>query len=133
MAALQILLLEKDPLIGWHIRWEVAGAGHALLLARGPEEARQLYLQHLPDCVILNFRNLPEADGYQLAADLHAHFPARTLLLTGARRQELYAAPHFHAGYDVLYKPFSRAQLQRALRRLFRPDPQAADPGDFLP
>ncbi|MCO6492925.1 MAG: response regulator [Phaeodactylibacter sp.] len=118
MQPLTIILVEDDPVIALSLKTNLEFDGFQVFCARSPAEAIRLCDKHLPDLVILNFLLQYEQDGMALARLLRTRYLAATLLATGARPQDIARSGDFYAGQEVLFKPFTRRQLQEAVARL---------------
>ena len=118
MQPLTILLLEDDPVIALALKTTLELDGFKVLCTSHPAETIRLCSQQLPDLVILNFHQKHEQDGMALARLLRTRYLAATLLATGARPQDIARSADFYAGQEVLFKPFTRRQLQEAIGRL---------------
>ncbi|MCB9298943.1 MAG: response regulator [Lewinellaceae bacterium] len=118
MQPLAILLVEDDPVIALGLKTTLELDGFKVLCAGSPAEAIRLCDEHLPDIAILNFHRKHEMDGMALARLLRTRYLAATLLATGARPQDIARSADFYAGQEVLFKPFTRRQLQEAIGRL---------------
>jgi DNA-binding response OmpR family regulator len=120
MRAVTILLFEHEPVISLDLKMELALLGCTVFQVQHVSEIAETCQQHLPDLALINFRQDQLSDGMSLARTLRVRFQMKVLLVTGARPSDLASAPDFYAGQEVLYKPFSRLQLRKALIKLFR-------------
>lgn len=105
-----VLLLEDDPVIALDIRLELEQQGFQVLTCGDVPTAVQLFEEHLPGMVLLNF-SLKTMDGMALAKLLDNHHPTKIAFVTGARPQDLQASESFLQKYRVIYKPFTHRQL----------------------
>lgn len=82
----------------------------------GPEELSAANSAYQPSLIILNYRYPEGPNGMELARSLLAQSSAKILCITGAGRAEVESARMPDSRLHVLYKPFSRAQLQSCLQ-----------------
>lgn len=82
----------------------------------GPEELSAATMNYQPSLIILNYRYPVGPNGMELARDLLAQSAANILCVTGAGKAEIESARTPDSRLHVLYKPFSRAQLQSCLQ-----------------
>lgn len=113
-----VLLLEDEPIIAADIQWCLKALNCRVLYAEQPSEVPTCCAQQTPVLAILNFHREAFADGMAQLRALRAVHPIKIFLLTGARWQDIKDTPDFNgACCEVLFKPFTRAQLQAALRK----------------
>lgn len=112
-----VLLAEDEPIIASEISAVLAEKGCRVILASGLQELTDACGQQHPDLVILNFRQPALTDGMAIARMLQQHFRLSVLFVTGACPQDIAASKDFDASLNILYKPFTRAQLQQFLDR----------------
>lgn len=110
-----ILLYEDEPVVALHLKRELEAQGHKVLSASNRAEALALCLKYLPEFAIINFREEYPDDGMELARMLRVRFLIKTLLITGARIQDLEESPDFYAGQHVLFKPYTPLQLRQSV------------------
>ena len=111
----KILLMEDEPIIASDLKNMLESKGYRVFHADGAAKALSLCARHLPGFAILNFHQKDSGDGMSLARLLRTRYLVKILLVTGARSKDLSGAPDYYAGHEVLYKPYTRRQLQRAL------------------
>lgn len=121
-----ILLMEDEPVIAHFIRDEAERQGNQVLNATNVAEAFQLCEQYRPRYALLNFRQTGATDGMAFAREFHRRFNIRVLFLTGARLQDIEAAPDFKPLHRVLLKPFTFSQLKRTLAVFLNESPDDA-------
>lgn len=116
-----ILLVEDTPDLADVIRRELQSAGHRVWHATDGRLALELYSEHQPDLVILDWM-LPKLDGLEVLRRIRQHSMTPVLMLT-ARSDEIDRVIGLEVGADdYLSKPFGmrellarvRAQLRRA-------------------
>ncbi len=115
MSSPKILLMEDEPIIASDLRNMLESKGYLVLHANGAAKALSLCARHLPDFAILNFQQKDIGDGMALARLLRIRCGVKVFFITGARSRDFSGAPDFYAGHEVLHKPFTRQQLQKAL------------------
>ena len=118
MQPLTILMVEDEPVIAFDLRLELKQLGHQVLTATDAGEAIRLSARHQPDVAILNFLLKNTIEGMALARLLRTRYLIGVLFITGARCCDLETSGHFYPGVEVLYKPFTRAQLKDFLLKL---------------
>lgn len=114
MYAPLILLAEDEPIISLQLRLELEQFGYQVFIASDAKEILQLYAQHLPEIIILNFWMKEGPDGIELIQSLRNKHYTRVMFITGARSQDVKKAKDYRE-YSVLYKPFTRKQLRSFL------------------
>lgn len=114
-----VLLIEGEPVIAADLSALLQSLHCQVLWAANGREAFALCALRVPDFVVLNFCRSDGTDGMALARALRETFPIKVFFVTGARRQDLEASPHFEAGHAVLYKPFTWPQFKTAMRYNF--------------
>lgn len=112
------LLLENEPVIAADLSTLLRDLGWQVLWAADGCEALALCALHVPDLAVLHFKQPDGADGMSLARVLRANFPVKVFLVTGARQQDLEAAPDFEADCTTLFKPFTRWQFKTMLQHI---------------
>lgn len=110
-----VLLLEDEPVIAADLVSLLRDIGCRVVQAHDWQEALALCAQHTPDVALLNFRQPQAPDGMAVARLLRTYFAVKICFVTGARRSDMAESPDFDAAHPVLFKPFSRGQLRRAL------------------
>ncbi len=117
MCSTKILLLEDEPVIASDLKKVLEAKGYQVFHADSAAKALALCDRHLPDFAILNFQQKDIGDGMALACLLRIRYLVKILFVTGARSKDLSGSPDYYAGYEVLYKPYTRRQLQKALSK----------------
>lgn len=110
-----VLLLEDEPIIAAELQWCLKALNCQVLYAERPSEVQACCAQQMPELAILNFHQYAFAESLAQIRALRAVNPIKIFLLTGARWQDIEEAPGSNC--EVLFKPFTRAQLQAALRK----------------
>lgn len=123
MRPLTILLIEDEPVIACHLKQELENAGHQVREVSCIDQAEKEFSRLIPVLVILNFLRKNPMDGMALARRLRTCYPAKFLLITGARREDLEASEHFYAGHDVLHKPFTLRQFWLSFEAVMEENP----------
>jgi len=113
MPTLTILLAEDEPIISMEIRQILEDQGHQVIQASALKDLMEACVQYHPSLAILNFRPRENGDGMSIAQYLKDQFMLPSLFITGAQPQEIKSAKNFNPGLDILYKPFTPAQLRR--------------------
>ena len=117
MRSLTVLLAEDEPIISMEIRQILEDQGHQVIQATTLNDLKDACAQHKPSLAILNFKPKENGDGMSVAQSLKDQFKLPVMFITGALPQEIKSARHFNPGLEVLYKPFSPAQLRRSVQR----------------
>ncbi len=110
-----LLLVEDEPIIALDLQYELERQGYYVLKAADAAEALLLSAKHLPNAAIINFQFKNQPDGMALARLLRTRYLTKVLFITGAGPKDLEASKDFYVGHEVLYKPFTRRQLQSFL------------------
>lgn len=112
------LLLEDEPVVAESIRVMLRDFGCEVCHATDRTEALALCARRAPDFALLNFHRMGLPDGMAFARLLQAYFPVKVFFVTGARYADLATSPDFDPAHPVLFKPFTKRQLRRALADL---------------
>ena len=111
-----ILVVEDDPAVLTLLESLLARAGYEVITAADPEQAAAAATAHARIDLMIADVALPRMDGRELARRLTAERPGlRTLFVSGIRGVPAHPGP---AGSDFLAKPFTPAELERAVRAL---------------
>ncbi|MBN8677927.1 MAG: response regulator [Chitinophagales bacterium] len=111
-----ILLAEDDPIIALDLMENLEQFPFQVVELDGPEELSAANSAYQPSLIILNYRYSEGPNGMELARSLLAQSSAKILCVTGAGRAEVESESTPDSRLHVLYKPFSRAQLQSCLK-----------------
>ncbi|HEV2393090.1 MAG TPA: response regulator [Verrucomicrobiae bacterium] len=115
----RILVVEDDPVAAHTIRTILAVDGHTVEVAQDGEQALVRFSAGDYDLVITDFK-LAEMDGMELAAAIRQHSPAKPIILITAYTEAIKGGLGKVSNVDlVLRKPFSVAELQAALGKVF--------------
>lgn len=114
----RILIVEDDLVLAQTVRVALALEGHSVEVAGDGEQALALFETGQYELVVTDFQ-LPKMDGLELAQAIKERAPWCPIILITA-----YAETVLHTGTVsnvdiVLGKPFSRAQLAAAMRKIF--------------
>lgn len=114
-----ILLVEDEIKLAEIIRRELEVIGFQVWHAKDGYQALQLFQQHTPDLVILDWI-LPEMSGLDVLRQLRKTSPVPILMLT-ARTDPVDRVVGLEVGADdYLVKPFNMSELIARIRALFR-------------
>lgn len=114
-----ILLVEDEIKLAEIIRRELEVIGFQVWHAEDGYQALQLFQQHAPDLVILDWI-LPEMSGLDVLRQLRKTSPVPILMLT-ARTDPVDRVVGLEVGADdYLVKPFNMSELIARIRALFR-------------
>lgn len=110
--------MEDDLVLAQTVRVALALEGHSVEVAGDGEQALALFETGQYELVVTDFQ-LPKMDGLELAQAIKERAPWCPIILITA-----YAETVLHTGTVsnvdiVLGKPFSRAQLAAAMRKIF--------------
>ena len=115
----RILVVEDEIVAALSIRTALAVDGHTVELAEDAARALLMFQASQPDLVITDFQ-LPNMDGLELAETIKQHFPSILIILMTAYTEKLGGSLGEVSNVDlVLSKPFSVAQLQAAVLKVF--------------
>ncbi|HKP56185.1 MAG TPA: response regulator [Polyangiales bacterium] len=104
----RILVIDDEPLIGRVVRSVLSR--HAVDVSLSPREALQLVNTRDYDLILCDFR-MPEMTGLELYQQLHPKQRSMFVLMTGSRDHAEIQEFAQRKPTCVLYKPFSRAEL----------------------
>ncbi len=119
VAPKRILVVEDDQVAAHTIRTVLALDGHSVEVSRDAERALAMFAATPFDLVITDFL-LGQTDGLELAAAIKKHTPTTPIILITAYAEKIQGSMGKVSNVDqVVSKPFSRAQLQEALRKVY--------------
>lgn len=121
MVKAKVLIVEDDESILSGLLLNLELEGYEVAAARTGREGIELHRQHTPDLVLLDVM-LPEADGYQVLAEIRKiDQRVPVLILTAKDAQSELVAGLEHGADDYITKPFALpellARINAALRR----------------
>jgi Response regulator containing CheY-like receiver, AAA-type ATPase, and DNA-binding domains len=116
MPFLTVLLAEDEPVISMDIQYLLEGQGCRVIQATASQDILAACEQYHPDLAILNFKQQDDGDGIELARTIMSRFMLPVAFITGARPQDIAASSDFDSSFDILYKPFSPAQLRQCVQ-----------------
>ncbi|MBL7809146.1 MAG: response regulator [Saprospiraceae bacterium] len=111
-----IILAEDDPVIALDLMVNLEHLKFQVVALDNPEELSAANSAYQPSLIILNYRYPKGPNGMELARNLLTQSSARILCVTGAGIAEVESARTPDSRLHILYKPFSRAQLQSCLQ-----------------
>ena len=114
----RILIVEDDLVLAQTVRVALALEGHQVEVAGDGEQALAMFEASPPDLVVADFQ-LPKMDGLELAQGLKERAPWCPIILITAYAEAVLRTGTVSNVDMVLGKPFSRAQLGAALRKVF--------------
>jgi CheY-like chemotaxis protein len=114
------ILVVEDELVAAHsIRTVLTVDGHTVEIAGDGEQALAMFKAGEYDLIVTDFK-LGKMDGLELAEAMKQHSPATPIILITAYAEGIGGGMGKVSNIDlVLAKPFSVAELQEALRRIF--------------
>lgn len=117
MRFLTVLLAEDEPVISLHIQSLLEENELQVIQVTERDAITQAWAQFHPDLVILNYKQQDSSDGMTVAQALKQQFMLPVMFITGARPQDIASSKDFDSSLEILYKPFTRAQLRHCLQR----------------
>lgn len=115
----EVLVVEDDPGVGKLIQLSLERAGYQIRLAPTIAAARELLQEARPDLVLLDI-GLPDGDGLDLCAELHADgADGPATLVVSAQATESSRALMLGAR-DFIAKPFRASDLTAHVRAALR-------------
>lgn len=117
MRSLTVLLAEEEPIIALDIKYLLEANGVRVIQVTDQDAITEACRQFQPDLAILNFKQQDHGDTMALANVLKQRFNLPVMFVTSARPQDIAASRDFDPSLDILYKPFTRAQLLQCVIR----------------
>jgi CheY-like chemotaxis protein len=114
----RILVVEDELVAALSIRTILAMDGHVVEIAEDAERALLVLQAFQFDLVITDFQ-LPNMDGLELADAIKQRFPDTPIILITAFAEKIGSMGKVSNIDLVVSKPFSVAELQRALQTAF--------------
>jgi DNA-binding response OmpR family regulator len=116
-----VLIAEDDAPLRLAMTTALRAAGYAVLVAKDGDEALEIALSKLPDCVLLDVM-MPGRNGYEVLAELRERDPDLPIVMITAKGEEADKVRGLELGADeYVVKPVGVAELQArvgaALRR----------------
>jgi len=112
---LKVLLVDDDPLVLLSSRAMIEDLGHQVIAASDAAEALALIRQAHDFDLVITDQVMPGMSGSELVAQISALFPALAIVICSAFTD---TPPASAAGFSRLPKPFSQAELARAITQL---------------
>ncbi|MCU0546605.1 MAG: response regulator transcription factor [Oscillatoriaceae cyanobacterium Prado104] len=109
MAPVKLLVVDDDPAIRNLIHRYLSQQGYQVESAGDGETAWELFEQHNPDLVILDW-NLPDTTGYKLGEEMRERTDVFVVMLT-SRTDEIDVVKGFTIADDYVTKPFSLVEM----------------------
>jgi len=119
MRPITILIAEDEPIIALDLRYQLESSTVQVLESCEPATAESECERLHPDMAILNFRRSDKGDGLALAQTLKRRFLLPVLIITGASQQEISASDNFDSALEILFKPFTHAQLRNSVGKCY--------------
>jgi CheY-like chemotaxis protein len=117
MAAIRILVVDDEPIVGLSIKLALDLPGYSIDLVARTEEALAKFAAVTYDVVVTDFL-MPGMTGVQLAEQLKSRSPSvKIVLVSGSPPPSLTAIDH------VMLKPFSIEALRSAIADLLQGGP----------
>jgi PAS domain S-box-containing protein len=113
--SLKVLLVDDDPLVLLSTRAMIEDLGHQAMAAGDGAEALALIRQEHDFDLVITDQVMPGMSGSELAAQISELFPALAIVICSAFTD---TPPASAAGFSRLPKPFSQAELARAIAQL---------------
>jgi len=127
-AALRILLVEDDPMIGGAVRDHAVSDGHAVDWARSLADAEAFRDVATFGLILLDLR-LPDGDGNAFLRSIRAAHDATPVIILTARDQISDRIAGLNSGADdYLVKPFDLGELSARIHAVARRARQRAEP-----
>lgn len=119
--SLRILVVEDNAAVGDFAMSALADLGHAIVFARDAEEALAILAREV-DAFDVMFSDvvMPGMNGVALAQYVRRDFPAMRVLLTSGYSDVI--SKDGAQGFALLHKPYSMAELARALHAVMEAD-----------
>jgi response regulator NasT len=115
-AALRVLIVEDDTLVGMGLRSQLERLGHVVIgQAATAPEATELYRSQKPDLVLMDIR-LDDTDGIELAKALLALRRVPMIIISAYSEAELIERASAAGVFGYLIKPVTLEGVQAADR-----------------
>ena len=116
--AADVLIVEDQMLIAWHLSDIVEGAGHRVLaIARDPAEAMEAAAKQRPDFALMDIRLHGGTSGLDAARMLYELWGVRSIYLSANLDTTTRAQAHQWQPLGFVGKPFLPAEVLAAIER----------------
>jgi len=116
--AADVLIVEDQILIAWHLSDIVEGAGHRVLaIARDPAEAMEAAAKQRPDFALMDIRLHGGTSGLDAARMLYELWGVRSIYLSANLDTTTRAQAHQWQPLGFVGKPFLPAEVLAAIER----------------
>ena len=116
--AADVLIVEDQILIAWHLSDIVEGAGHRVLaIARDPAEAMEAAAKQRPDFALMDIRLHGGTSGLDAARMLYELWGVRSIYLSANVDTTTRAQAHQWQPLGFVGKPFLPAEVLAAIER----------------
>ena len=130
LGEMKMFIVENDELLRDSMALFFRTKG-CMVQAFGSAEEASPVMESLPPDIVICDHGLPGMDGMALLSGVGARHPAAAKILIGAHPGPRLAEEAKRAGIDeVLLKPFSVDEIERALERRLRPRLDGGPPTD---
>jgi PAS domain S-box-containing protein len=113
MESAQILVVEDEGIVAWHLAQRLQGLGHTvpMVVASGPEAVRQAAAIR-PDLVLMDIHLYGEMDGIEAAAQIRAQSDIPVVYLTAYADEPTLERAKVTEPFGYVLKPFEERELQ---------------------
>ena len=113
MESAQILVVEDEGIVAWHLAQRLQGLGHTvpMVVASGPEAVRQAAAIR-PDLVLMDIHLHGEMDGIEAAAQIRSQSDIPVVYLTAYADEPTLERAKVTEPFGYVLKPFEERELQ---------------------
>ena len=114
-----ILVVEDHPLVAMDECNILHDLGYAVTgIALTGEDAIRRVGEESPDVVLMDIQLIDDMDGIQAAQEIHKRYGTPVVFVTASLAKESFKSAVLPDGYDLVVKPFTKADLAAAIERV---------------
>jgi PAS domain S-box-containing protein len=112
MSAIDILIVEDDPLLARELREQVEGLGYRVIdIARSGEEALEKTRALCPHIVLMNMRRTETVDGIQIGSRIRNDYDTPVIYMTDYGSQTIIRRAGATGPFGYIFRPLDQKQI----------------------